>query len=360
MDGWRRTRNPKLGTRNVGRDTAMNWKTLFLPLTPLYSAVVRARAAAYAGGLFPEHRLGVPVVSVGNLTFGGTGKTPTVVALARDLVQRGMRPAILTRGYKRSIAEPMVIVGPDHTLEVEQTGDEPLEMAGRLPGVPIVVDADRVRGGRVAIETGADILLLDDGFQHLRLARDLNLVLVDAGDPWGGGQLPPRGRLREPLQGLTRASAVLVTKVAGPDDPALTEIQRRVSTVAGEIPLFAAQMSISRVRTADGWKPPGVLDGQPVVAFAGLGRPGGFVQLIGDAGARVVAHRWFADHHRYTDTELEEVVAQAQRQGAVAVTTGKDAVKLPGEAAVWVVEAEMVPVNGSWDELWRLLPKGGS
>jgi tetraacyldisaccharide-1-P 4'-kinase len=132
----------------------VTWADLLLPLSPLYAAAVSARAGAYARGWLRSRRLEVPVVSVGNLTFGGTGKTPTVVALVRDLVRRGRRPAVLSRGYRRSSAEPLVAVGPDAGLSADTIGDEPAELARRLPGVPIVVDADRVRGGRTATAQG--------------------------------------------------------------------------------------------------------------------------------------------------------------------------------------------------------------
>jgi tetraacyldisaccharide 4'-kinase len=298
------------------------------------------------------------VISVGNLSFGGTGKTPTVIALVRDLVRLGRRPAVLSRGYRRRNRDLVVVMGPHPKKGVDEVGDEPLEMARRLPGVPIVVDADRVRGGREALRLGADVVVLDDGFQHRRLERDLDLVLLDAGDPWGGGRLPPLGRLREPLHALRRASAVLVTKVPEDWQPVITDIRSRLAQIAPGLPVFAVRMHLHRVRLPnEGWQGPEVLKGKRVFAFAGLGRPSGFSTILEDAGAEVVATRWFPDHYRYTSDDVESVLAGATAVDAAPVTTAKDAVKLSGDAAVWVVEAAMVPVEGGWEKLWQVAPK---
>ncbi len=338
---------------------AKKWHRLLVPLAPLYRVAVLARIGAYGRGWLASSRLAAPVISVGNLTFGGTGKTPTVIALVRDLVRRGRHPAVLTRGYGRVAAEPIVIVGPEPKATVASAGDEPLELASRLPGVPVVVDADRIRGGIEALTRGADVLVLDDGFQHLQLHRDLNLLLVDAGDPWGGGRMPPSGRLREPLSGLARADAVVVTKVGSDPEPILAEVRRVVAEVAPGLPVLAARLEPTAVRRDDGSADPDVLAGTRVVAVAGLGRPEGFADLLRSAGAEVVATRWFADHHVFTTTEIEEAVTAAAAARAVVVTTAKDAVKLPSDAAVWVVEAGMFPLDGSWDGLWQLLPGVG-
>jgi tetraacyldisaccharide 4'-kinase len=332
------------------------WHRLLLPLVPVYRGAVATRIAAYRRGWVKTHVLPIPVVSVGNLTFGGTGKTPTVIALVRDLVRRGRRPAILTRGYGRSVDEPVVLVGPDPEIGPSRAGDEPLEMAARLPGVPVVVDADRVRGGATAVARGADIVVLDDGFQHLRLGRDVDLVLVDAGDPWGGGRLAPRGRLREPLAGLARADAVLVTKVPVDFRPVLDEIRRVVVRYAPGTPVLAARLEPNAVRRPDGVGGPEILAGARVFAVAGLGRPEGFADLLRDAGAEVVGCRWFADHHGFTGAEIERAVADSGRLDAVVATTAKDAVKMPPDAPIWVIEASMVPVAGDWNRLWRLAP----
>jgi tetraacyldisaccharide 4'-kinase len=336
----------------------MAWRYLLLPLAPVYRGAVAVRRAAYHRGWMRRERLAVPVISVGNLTFGGTGKTPTAVALARELVRMGRRPAVLTRGYKRLDDRQAVVVGPDPRQTAAEVGDEPLEMARRLPGVPVIVDADRVRGGAEAQRQGADVVVLDDGFQHLRLERDLDLVLVDAGDPWGGGRMPPLGRLREPLTALARADAVLITKVPAQWRPVVAEIESVLDRVAPRLQVFVSRMRPSRVHVPGvGWREPEVLSGQRVMAFAALGRPGGFAATLAEAGAEVAATRWFPDHHTLTEQELSELIDRATAASAVLVTTAKDAVKLRPDAGVWVVEVVIEPVEGSWNGLWRLLPE---
>jgi tetraacyldisaccharide 4'-kinase len=309
--------------------------------------------------VFATHHCGLPVVSVGNLTFGGTGKTPTVLALAEDLIKRGHHPAVLTRGYGRTGSQPLVLTGPEVHASVSDAGDEPLELAQRLPGVPIIIDADRVRGCRRAADIGADIVILDDGFQHLRLHRDLNLVLVDAGDPWGGDSLPPGGRLREPVSAIGRASAVIVTKV----DPEATEPPRdivgRILSLCPKMPIIGARLVPQRLRTEEGWMDPARLRGRRVFAVAGLGRPEGFRTLLESAGATIVGHRWFPDHHPYDTRDRDWIMTEASKHDAVVVTTAKDAVKLDPFDGLWVVETMMQPLGGEWDQLWSLMPEVG-
>ena len=336
----------------------MTWRYLLLPLNPLYRGAVAIRSAAYRRGWRRRCRLDVPVISVGNLTFGGTGKTPTVIALARELVRMGRRPAVLTRGYKRLEDSQVVVVGPEPRQTVAEVGDEPLEMADRLPGVPIVVDADRVRGGAQAQSLGADVVLLDDGFQHLRLERDLDLVVIDAGDPWGGGRLPPLGRLREPTTALERADAVLITKVPADWRPVVAEIEHVIDAVAPRLQVFVSKLQLNRVRVpGEGWRDSTVLDGRRVFAFAALGRPEGFAATLAEAGAEIADTSWFPDHHAYTEDEIGAIVKRSASLSAVPVTTAKDAVKLPSENDVWTTEVAVDPIEGSWHGLWRLLPE---
>ncbi len=335
----------------------MRWSHLLIPLSPVYGAIVRTRVAAFRRGLLKSERCGIPVVSVGNVTFGGTGKTPMVITLVKDLIARGHRPAVLTRGYGRTTVEPLVLTGPEIRTSVAEAGEEPLELAQRLPGVPIVVDADRVRGGRLAAELGADIAILDDGFQHLRMRRELDLVLVDAGDPWGGNRLPPRGRLREPVEALGRATAVIITKVDPAADQPPQDIVRRIATIRPDLPVFAARLVPQRVRTPDGWVDPMELRGRRVLAVAGLGRPEGFRTLLESTGAEVVGHRWFADHHPYGPEDRAWIVREARKYDALVVTTAKDSVKLDSFEGLWVVETAMEPLDGGWDRLWSLVPE---
>jgi tetraacyldisaccharide 4'-kinase len=336
----------------------MAWRYLFMPLAPLYRGAVAARLGAYRRGWLRKAKLPVPVISVGNLTFGGTGKTPMVVALVRDLVRLGRHPAVLTRGYRRQDDRQAVVLGPNPRQRADEVGDEPLELARRLPGVPVVVDADRERGGLEAIRLGGDVVVLDDGFQHLRLERDLDVVLVDAGDPWGGGRLPPLGRLREPAAALLRADAVVITKAPPDWRPVVAGIEAEIERIAPALQVFVSRLRPSRVRRPDGeGVDPEELRGRRVYAFAGVGRPGGFTDSLREVDTEIVGNRWFPDHHTYSERDLNEVLAAARAADAVPVTTAKDAVKLPEDAGVWVLEVETVPVEGGWGGLWRLLPE---
>ncbi len=331
-------------------------KHLLLPLSPVYRGLVAARDLGFRSGAIATTTLPVPVISIGNLTFGGTGKTPTVISLVRELARRGRRPAVLTRGYRRQERRPYLLVGPDSEADAARVGDEALELASRLPGVPISVDADRVRGGKEALRRGADVLVMDDGFQHRRLARDLDVVLVDAGDPWGGGHLPPTGRLREPVKNIRRADAVVITKLAASQSDHFDDLRESIGRVAPMLPVFGARLAPTRLLTPDGRQPTDRLAGQRVVALAGLGRPSGFETALKEIGATVVERFFFRDHHRFRPADVERASECAARSDALLVTTAKDAVKLPRDSNFWILEVEMVLLGGTWGKLLQLCP----
>ena len=290
-----------------------------------WAALLQARARRYADGRWKSERLPKPTISVGNLTLGGTGKTPVVALLASKLSELGLRPAVLSRGYGRRGTAPVVVsrgfgplVGP------EGGGDEPVELAALLPGVPIVVARRRAEAARLAADLGAGVFVLDDGFQHLAVQRDLDLLLLDAKDPFGGGHLPPRGRLREGLAALSRADAILFTRAEEPPDPAALATVSRWSPGA---PIYHAKI-----------RPAGLIDetGKPVrvssaVAVCGVARPNTFLATLAQAGIAVTELLVFRDHQRYADRELAQISRAARRgQAGWIVTTGKDAVKLRG------------------------------
>lgn len=307
------------------------------PLGMLYGAVTRARLRLYRSGVLKGERVGAPVVSVGNLTAGGTGKTPLVEWAARALAREGLRACVLTRGYGRADESRRVLAsdGARVLAEVAECGDEPRLLSERLLGTASVVcDRDRVAAARWAREElGAEVFVLDDGFQHLRIARDLDIVTLDATAPWGGRHMLPRGRLREPVSGLARADCVVITRAELCKD--LEGLRAEVERVSeGRAAVFT-----SRVRT-QGLKPlseegAGVTVESvrvgTVGVFCAVGNPGAFFEHVRRDGFELSYTRAFNDHHFYTQRDAETVARAAAGRGARALlTTAKDAVKLRG------------------------------
>lgn len=294
----------------------------------LYGIGSGVRNYAFDTGVLPQHRLPVPVISVGGLTVGGSGKTPVVRFLAERLVDLGYKPAILSRGYGRKERQPLVVT-PNQTWR--EVGDEPLSQATALPGVPVLVGPDRVLTGLIATQNlGADILLMDDGFQHRRMVRSIDLVVIDAAHPVGNGRLLPAGPLREPVRSLSRAHAVFLTRT---DQTASTESARRlVQQNAPGLPIIETVYCPTRlVRLANAEHIPfDDLNGQRVVTLSGIANPRSFERTLEAIGATVVHSARYPDHHPFTPVDMERVYRLAQEHKAAwIVTTEKDAMRLP-------------------------------
>ncbi|MCK4343403.1 MAG: tetraacyldisaccharide 4'-kinase [Phycisphaerae bacterium] len=318
-------------------------RRLLWPLAALYRGVIGVRNLYYDHVSSAVCRAGIPVISVGNLTVGGTGKTPLVIELVRRLQTSGHRPAILTRGYKGEpnattdeVTPPRshVPTFPRYKGEPNATADEVLEFQDAVPDVPVVVNPDRVAGAAAARrEHDADCLVLDDGFQHRRLARDLDIVLIDALQPWGGGGLLPVGRLREPLSSLRRADLFVITR-SNQADPATVEmIAAELHRHGADKPIVLADVEADALVGRTGRRtPPGELVEHRVLAVSGIGNPRTFEKLVSSlAGACVPIV--FADHYRYSASDVEAIQAAARRANAdMVVTTRKDWVKL---APLW-------------------------
>ncbi|MEO1082999.1 MAG: tetraacyldisaccharide 4'-kinase [Acidobacteriota bacterium] len=303
-----------------------------------------------------------PVVSIGNLSWGGTGKTPMTAAVAAFLRDSGRRVAILSRGYG-SKGEGVRIVsrGEGPLLGPRLGGDEPVLLAGLLPGVSVVVCPDRALAGRHALERldePPDVFLLDDGFSHLRLARDVEILLFPSGDPFAGGRLPPGGRLREPLEASGRADAAVLTSHLG--DASAGEALARALRPHG----FSGRGFVASVKTqpARPYLPaaPSIESGSPVFVVAAIARPERLVENVLDQGFNIVDQLTFPDHHPYPDESLEKVAAAFDASGAEWVlTTSKDLVKLQGrlERPLAEMPIEAQPEPDFFDWLERRLAK---
>ena len=261
-------------------------------------------------------RVGVPVVSVGNLTLGGTGKTPAVEWIAQWFVRHGLRVGLISRGYKSAAGNK---------------NDEAMELAQRLPDVPHWQDADRVAAARAAIsDARRQLLVLDDAFQHRRIARDLDIVLIDASEPFGFDHLFPRGTLREPLAGLARAQYALLTRADLVDAAERARIRSIAKSYAPQIAWGECRHAPKYLLLASGEiQPLDSLRDRPIAAFCGIGNPAAFRETLKQCGYNAIAFREFPDHHRYSETEISDLSRWTETQNVAAVVcTHKDLVKI--------------------------------
>ena len=301
------------------------------PLSALYSAAVRTRLAAYQRGLLSTSRLPKPVISIGNLTVGGTGKTPLVEWVCRALAA-DRKICVLSRGYGREKSKRRVVVsdGASVLATEPEAGDEPLLLARNLVGVAAVIsDANRFSAGLWAVENlGADVFVLDDGFQHLQLERDLNVLVIDATDPWGGGHLLPTGRLREPLSGMARADCIVITRADRA--PNLSSLKEEIAELTSGRPVFSSIMNVRGLKSLAG-EIVGQKLSEPIAAFCGIGNPESFFTQLRAEGLTVARTERFPDHHRYNQTDIDKIIKNGTSAGAKAlITTAKDSVKLTG------------------------------
>jgi tetraacyldisaccharide 4'-kinase len=311
-----------------------------IPLSAVYSAVTRTRLAAYRRGWFSVSKLDAAVISVGNLTTGGTGKTPLVEWVCRAIasgdaaedLRKSKRICVLTRGYGRNNPKTQLVVsnGIELLAGEREAGDEPFLLAKNLLGIAAVVaNPDRVAAGEWAVKNlDAECLVLDDGFQHLRLARDLDMVTIDGTNPWGGGSLLPIGRLREPRAGLSRADCVVITRAEQVKD--LPSIRAAVAQMVGAVPIFSARMVTSGIRRLGGESASAeAVQSRTLGAFCGVGNPVSFFNHLLREGFAPVFTRAFTDHHNYNQSELDALVREAKSRGADGlITTAKDATRL--------------------------------
>jgi len=323
-------------------------RVLLFPLYLLslpYGAAVRTRPFLYSFQLLKTKKLLCPVISVGNITVGGAGKTPLVMALAKRLVARGISVAILSRGYKRTkTSEPVVSDGKTIFLSPEESGDEPFLMAKACQGIPVMVGKDRFINGQLALQRfGVKGLLLDDGYQYLPLFRDINILLIDSTIGFGDYHLLPRGILREPLSHLRRADLLLINKAA---EPAVYQpLEKRIQEIyPGGRVFHSDYVPVSLVGPKEQQEGLDSLKGKKVLALSGVANPNSFSSILRKCGMKIVGEMTFPDHYPYTGKDLQYIEEKAKGADGI-VTTEKDMVKLKkldiGHLPIWALRIEM-------------------
>ncbi len=338
-----------------GKRTSPFWGSLLSGLSVLYGTALYLRRIVFGLQIFNRKKISCPVISIGNITLGGTGKTPTVIQIAELLSRNDRRVVVVSRGYGRTDEAEIIVVSDGRSVLVDtQTGgDEPVLIASKLPGIPVVVGKKRYQAALLAIQRfRPDVVVLDDGFQHIQLKRDLDIVLVDAGNPFGNGKLFPAGILREPLGALKRAHAVLITKIDSTGDvKALKETIQRNTRAR----IFTSQqvpVDLIDYRSND-IKPLSALRGSKVLAISGIARPDSFIKLLTSLGADIVAACTYPDHFDYKKKDLAAVFQRAaDEKVSMIVTTEKDAIRLKNLHAegIWALRIDLsVAEKNEWE-----------
>ena len=339
-------------------------------LSFVFGGLVQLRLWLYQHRSLRPHTLGCQVISIGNLTVGGTGKTPIVEVFARTLQKSGRKVAILSRGYRKKEdpllrrlykkltfqyeASPPRVVSDGQRLLLDSSlsGDEPFMLASNLPEVAVIVDADRVKAGQYAIQKlGCDTLILDDGFQYLKMKHRLDIALVDRTNPFGNRRLLPRGILREPIRNIKRASFIFITKSNGDGAEEIKRTLRQYNPTAEISECRHSAKHLQNVYTGER-QPLSYLQGLDVAAVSGIASPKGFEEELVRRGARVLYHKRFADHHRYKQQEIIEAINKGlQREARALITTEKDAVRFPllerRDLPVYFLRVEIEMLSGA-------------
>lgn len=322
---------------------------ILYPISKIYGFVVTTRIFFYKKGILKTVRFPVPVISVGNITVGGTGKTPVVEYISRYLQKKGKKVAILSRGYAAHIKQK------NRSLSKDVCNDEYLLLRENVPEIPNILNKNRIKGGLEAINLfQTEYLLLDDGFQHLKLARDIDIVTIDALNPFGYEQTFPRGLLREPLEGLKRADLIILTHADQCNQDAIAFITNRLHKIAGHVPVIE---TVHKPTCLEAAKDSALMDisclsGKKVFGFCAIGNPMSFRKSMESLGAELVGFQVFPDHHVYTSSELEELNIEAQRVKPDAIIiTQKDKVKLRNNCIhwnypLWTLKIEICIVKG--------------
>ncbi len=321
----------------------------------IYGAVISLSWILFRLHIFRRNKISCPVISVGNITLGGTGKTPTVIQIAELLLRNKRAPVVVSRGYGRKDEAEIIVVSDGRSVLVDTRsgGDEPVLIASKAPGIPVVVGQNRYQAALIALQRfSPDVVVLDDGFQHIRLRRDLDIVLLDAENPFGNGKLFPAGILREPLCSLKRAHAVLITKIDGTGDvSALKDTIRRHTHAriftSQQVPVDLLDYCSNEI------KPLSALRGSRIIALSGIARPDSFTQLLTSLGADIVDTCTYPDHFEYHRSDLEAVFRKAaDAKTSMIVTTEKDAVRLKvmDVKGIWALRVKLsVMEHEAWE-----------